>query len=228
MKKILLSTSVLLLISCGETVEPSQDGAKNDTEKESIVTDVKKHEFVKFDPSACMATFTEDYSLRRDWGRKSEMITILKGEQFVVSEFESSFSSDVAATLLYPFEKGVYEFEVTLDSTMSGTPFETNCINANVQKNVGVFVDMSVYENEDLSGDSCDFKAGFSVKLTGGHSYSLSTMEQEYSVYSFGYDFLNEECPNFEIHFTTAWDVDISPGVGVQAYPFAKYLSANN
>lgn len=216
------------MIGCGETVEPTQGENGNDTEKESTVTKNGNHEFVKFDPSACMATFTEDYTLRRDWGKKSEMLTLSKGGQFVVSEFESFFDDDVAATLLYPFEKGVYEFEVTLDSTMSGVPFETNCNKDDVQKNVGVFVDMSVFESEDLSGDSCDFEAGFSVKLTGGYGYSLSSIQGDYSIYSFGYDFLNEECPDFENHYIKAWDVDISPGVGVQAYPFAKYLSANN
>jgi hypothetical protein len=222
MKSLILLSGVLILTSCG------LEGSGTPTGNGGVSSEENKIKFVKFDPAPCLATFTEDYTVMRDWGRDNKVVSISKGEQFIISEFGSTFNKDAAISLLYPLDKGVYEFEALKDSTKLTLPFETNCEEDQVQKNVGVFADIIVFANEDLSGTPCELKSGFSKVLEGRTGFGYSRSEGSYDIYSFSYNFLEEACPDFEDHYMKVWGVEISSGNNIQAFPIEKYLSALN
>lgn len=140
----------------------------------------------------CLATFVEDHEIVDAFG--DPIFTALAGEQYLISSYGRFFADE--ATLMYLTENGPYGFDVSVDLS-AGVPFTSDCDLGNATEYYAVFIDVTVYAEEELTTPLCDLSAGTAVALDGqGYGYALTNLvgNGEPAVYSIQLSSLSTEC----------------------------------
>lgn len=114
----------------------------------------------------CVATFTADYEFVDAFGDVEARVTA--GSRYVISNF-GGFSA--AATVLYLTDEGPIELGVN-EAPGSPLPFSSNCTEDDVTSHVGVFAQVPIYADAELTLLSCTLAEG-TVLEGGSFAYAL-------------------------------------------------------
>ena len=128
-------------------------------------------ETLKLSEEPCIATFTESYQATDFFGDPE--FSVDAGESFIVSGL-NDWSGTTKATLLYLFEAGAHDFEIEIEGdNLSDLPFEMSCDASAGVSRLGVFKDVTVYADEELTEEVCTLTRGQSATVNSGTGYSL-------------------------------------------------------
>ena len=100
----------------------------------------------------CTATFTEDTEARDTFD--DLLFTAKAGERYLIKRY-NDFGGDLEAELYYLTNGAPIEFEIPADES-GAFPFESNCTPDQTESHNTVFVDLTVYQNADLSDPLCE------------------------------------------------------------------------
>ncbi len=160
--------SVLALTSCGSSDDNGGDGVGSEG---GTVTE----QWASF----CTGVFSQDTPIMDAFGDAA--FTAKAGDEFLLSDF--SDSSGGRAEFLYLTNAGPDSF--TLEPSADGTwPFTSNCaINEGVPY-YGVFKDVSVFADQELTMKICDLSAG-SVLPAGssGRGFAFAGSAENAAIY---------------------------------------------
>ncbi len=146
----LVLASVLALSACGGNGDGDDSGSSSGTVREPW-TDF------------CTAIFMTDTEIRDPFD--DPMFTARAGEEYLLSDFNTSF-----AEFVYLTDVGPDEF--TIDADASGDwPFYSNCNPGAGVRYYAVFTDVTVYAEETLTTRICDLAAGTALPSVGGGGF---------------------------------------------------------
>jgi hypothetical protein len=115
----------------------------------------------------CVATFTDDYQVIDFFGDPE--LSIHTGDELLIEDF-GAFSPD-AVSVYYLSSAGPVSFTVTAEDGAT-FPFTSNCMPDDVEDYVGVFANVTVYQDEALTTPLCMLEKG-SIEPSRGLNYAL-------------------------------------------------------
>jgi hypothetical protein len=134
----------------------------------------------------CVATFDVETPVQDVFG--DTLFTAAAGSRYLLTKYEDASSAE----LLFLSPDGPVDFEVT--ATGGALPFSTDCVLGQTQRYAGVFTDVTVYEDLELTTELCQLSASLLWPSTGG-GYSLeSGFSDDPATYSISVDGLEDHC----------------------------------
>ena len=129
----------------------------------------------------CQVTFTEDYQVEDPFGELWFHVRV--GDHFLMGDYDTSFDR-TNAELYYLTDDGPITFEIEV-ADEDTSPFTSNCEVDEGERHIGVFADITLYQDEALDEEACQLIAGTAVR---GGSMGYSTVS--------GVDFMDQN-PEF-------------------------------
>jgi len=172
----------------------------------------------------CEATFTQDYMVIDFFD--DPLFTAPAGSRFLMSSFNDSFGKP-RAELYFLTNTGPFDFEIEADS-VEELPLTSNCAPERSEQTAytGVFQDVTVYADEELSQEACSLSEGTIVESTGG-GFALvgdidlfSTAPTTYSVSLGG---LSEMCGGITDGYVQVPNVQVF-GVNTYLVPIRSFI----
>lgn len=170
--------------------------------------------------SFCTGTFTEDTPILNVFDEP--MFTARAGDEYLLADFSDSFGG--RAEFLYLTHVGPDSF--TIEANAEGTwPFTSNCAIGAGLPYYGVFADVSVFAEEDLSTKICDLREGSVLPAGGsGRGYAYAGSSGSSAIYEVILGPFSAECgdhdrgyirvPQTKIFGSTTWLVPITGLIG--------------
>ena len=143
----------------------------------------------------CVATFTEDYQVIDVFD--DPIFTAAAGSRYLLSSFNDSFGKP-RAEMFFLTSAGPDEFEIEADS-VAELPLTSNCApeRAEQQTYIGVFKDVTVYADEELTQEACSLTEGTAMETNGGGFSLVGEIDlfgTEPTVYNVSLGGLSEMC----------------------------------
>lgn len=204
-----LLSGALVLTSCGG----SDGGSGTEVEgNNGTVTD----QWAGF----CTGVFTEDTPFLDSFDKLA--FTAKQGDEYLLAEFTDSF--DGRAEVLYLAEAGPRSFQVEPNED-GDWPFTSNCAIGEGVPYYGVFTDVSVFADEDLTTKICDLSAGSVLSAEGtGRGFGFTRSDGEAAIYEVILGPFSEECdqqgtgyvrvPRVELFGSATWLVPLAGLIG--------------
>lgn len=167
----------------------------------------------------CTGTFTEDTPIPDAFGDIA--FTARAGSEYLLSDFSDTFGE--RAEFLYLTDVGPSTFRV--DPNDAGEwPFTSNCAIGEGIPYSGVFDDVSVFADEELTTKICDLSEGSVLRAAAGSGYGFSSSSGASAIYEVILGPFSAECeghglgyvlvPRTTIFGTTTWLVPIAQLIG--------------
>jgi hypothetical protein len=173
----------------------------------------------------CVATFTEDYVVIDVFG--DEAFTVKTGESFILRSMDDIPSDRMEAEMYYLVEEGAYSFTVEIEGDDSSAfPFESNCEMGKTDSYLGVFRDVVVYSDVELTQEACSLTKGRSVEGYGG-GYSLVSQgfpSNAPDLYEVHFDPFFEECGGLASYYVKAPKAKVFGWV-TSLIPIQRYIA---
>jgi len=170
--------------------------------------------------SFCVGTFTEDTPILDGFGDPA--FTARAGEAYLLADFDDA--SGGRAEFLYLTGAGPDSFDVE-PSADGGWPFTSNCAIGQGVPYYGVFQDVSVYAEQELTTKLCDLSAGAVLPAAGsGRGYAFAGSDGSAAIYEVILGPFGSECgsqgmgyvrvPQTQSFGSTTWLVPIAGLIG--------------
>ena len=168
----------------------------------------------------CKATFTADTPIVDAFDEPA--FTAKAGDEFLLSDFSDTFGGH--AELLYLSNVGPDSFELKPDSD-GAWPFTSNCTIGQGVPYYGVFDDVSVFAEKELTTKVCDLSEGSVLPAgTSGRGYSFAGSLGESALYEVILGPFGAQCagltkgyisvPHTRSFGSTTWLVPIAAVIG--------------
>jgi hypothetical protein len=152
----------------------------------------------------CVLTFTSDHEFI---GPLDDVeFTARTGESYLVAAYRA-FSGSPSVEIFYLTDVGPVEFELDLAGP---PPFTSTCDLEAGRRLLGVFVDLTLYEDEELTREACQLPAGTTIPFENsqGSGYAIAGEVDLFgsgpTTYKLFFDALSERCGGLEELFVSA------------------------
>ncbi len=167
----------------------------------------------------CTGTFTEDTPIPDSFGDIA--FTAREGSEYLLSEFSDTFGE--RAEFLYLTDVGPSTFKV--DPNAAGEwPFTSDCAIGEGVPYSGVFDDVSVFADAELTTKICDLSEGSVLPAAAGSGYGFSKSSGASAIYDVILGPFSAECEGHDLGYvlvppttifgTTTWLVPIAGLIG--------------